>query len=82
MTPWSSRAARSQPADANKNVALVDTNYATSNGLKIGGTITIGGTKFTIIGTVAQPEGSNPPNVYIPLARAQSLAEQGPPAAA
>ena len=65
-------------ADANKNVAVVDANYATSNGLKTGGTITIGGAKFTIIGTVAQPEGSNPPNVYIPLARAQSLAEQGP----
>ena len=67
-----------KPADANKNVAVVDANYATSNGLKTGGTITIGGTKFTIIGTVTQPEGSNPPNVYIPLARAQSLAEQGP----
>jgi len=65
-------------ADATRNVAVVDANYATSNGLKTGGTITIGGTKFTIIGTVAQPEGSNPPNVYIPLARAQSLAEQGP----
>ena len=67
-----------KPADANRNVAVVDANYAASNGLKTGGTITIGGTKFTIIGTVAQPEGSNPPNVYIPLARAQSLAEQGP----
>ena len=67
-----------QPADANRNVAVVDANYAASNGLKTGGTITIGGAKFTIIGTVAQPEGSNPPNVYIPLARAQSLAEQGP----
>ena len=66
-----------KPADANQNVAVVDANYATSNGLKTGGTITIGGAKFTIIGTVAQPEGSNPPNVYIPLARAQSLAEQG-----
>ncbi|MGH3271664.1 MAG: ABC transporter permease [Trebonia sp.] len=67
-----------RPADANRNVAVVDANYASSNRLKTGGTITIGGAKFTIIGTVAQPEGSNPPNVYIPLARAQSLAEQGP----
>jgi putative ABC transport system permease protein len=67
-----------KPADANQNVAVVDANYATSNGLKTGGTITIGGAKFTIIGTVAQPESSSPPNVYIPLARAQSLAEQGP----
>jgi putative ABC transport system permease protein len=32
--------------------------------------------KFTIIGLVAQSEGSSPPNVYIPLARAQALAQQ------
>jgi len=38
----------------------------------------IGGTAFTIIGLVEQPEGSSPPDVYIPLARAQAIAEQGP----
>jgi putative ABC transport system permease protein len=65
-----------KPADADKNVALVDKNYAASNGLKTGGTITIAGVKFTIIGLVAQSEGSSPPNVYIPLARAQALAQQ------
>ena len=65
-------------ADADKNVALVDRNYAASNGLKTGGTITIAGVKFTIIGTVTQPESSNPPDVYIPLARAQALATKGP----
>ena len=52
----------------------MDTDYATSNKLKAGGTITIAGTKFTIIGLVTQPEGGTPPNVYIPLARAQALA--------
>jgi putative ABC transport system permease protein len=65
-----------EPADADKNVALVDKNYAASNGLKAGGTITIAGAKFAIIGLVAQSEGSSPPNVYIPLARAQALAQQ------
>ena len=65
-------------ADADKNVALVDKNYATANDLKIGSTIKVGGTSFTIIGLVTQPEASSPPNVYIPLARAQILAEQGP----
>jgi putative ABC transport system permease protein len=64
--------------DADKNVAVVDKNYATSRGLKTGGTVTVGGTKMTIIGTVTQPEGSNPPNVYIPLARAQAIARTGP----
>ncbi len=67
-------------SDADKNVALVDKGYAASNGLKAGGTITIGGTKFAIIGLVEQSEGSSPPNVYIPLARAQALAKQGPAA--
>jgi putative ABC transport system permease protein len=65
-------------ADADKNVALVDKGYAASNDLKVGGTMKIAGTKFTIIGLVEQPEGSNPPNVYIPLARAQALAGQSP----
>ena len=65
-------------SDADKNVALVDKGYAASNGLKAGGTMKIGGTKFTIIGLVEQPEGSSPPNVYIPLARAQAVAEKGP----
>ena len=63
-------------------MALVDKGYAASNDLKVGGTVKIGGTKFTIIGLIAQSEGSNPPDVYIPLARAQALAEQGRRAAA
>jgi putative ABC transport system permease protein len=65
-------------ADADKDVALVDKGYAASNGLKVGGTMKIGGVKFTIIGLVEQPEGSGPPNVYIPLASAQAVAKQGP----
>jgi len=65
-------------ADANKNVALVDKNYAAAHGLKVGKTITVASTKFTIIGIVSQPEASSPPNVYIPLARAQALATRGP----
>jgi putative ABC transport system permease protein len=65
-------------ADADKDVALVDKGYAASNGLKVGGTMKIGGVPFTIIGLVEQPEGSGPPNVYIPLARAQAVAKQGP----
>ncbi|HEX8007824.1 MAG TPA: ABC transporter permease, partial [Trebonia sp.] len=65
-------------ADNSENVAVVDKNYATANGLKVGGTITIASTKFTIIGTVTQPQGSNPPDVYIPLARAQALGKAGP----
>jgi putative ABC transport system permease protein len=69
-------------SDADKDVALVDQGYAASNGLKAGGTMKIAGTTFTIIGLVEQPEASSPPNVYIPLARAQAVTEQDPVAAA
>jgi putative ABC transport system permease protein len=60
-------------ADQNSDVALVDANYAASNHLKVGSTTTIGGTKFKVIGLLSQPESSSPPNMYIPLARAQAL---------
>jgi ABC-type lipoprotein release transport system permease subunit len=60
--------------DTNSNVAVVDANYATQQKLKVGSTIDVGGTNFKVIGTVDVPQGSSPPNVYIPLARAQKLA--------
>jgi putative ABC transport system permease protein len=65
-------------ADADKNVAVVDSNYATANNLKVGKTMKVGGVAFTIVGIVTQPQGAGPPDVYIPLARAQALATAGP----
>ena len=60
-------------ADNNSDVTLVDANYAAAHGIKVGSTTTIGGTKFTVIGLVSQPESGSPPNMYIPLSRAQAL---------
>jgi len=60
-------------ADQNSDVALADANYAASNHLKAGSVTTIGGTRFTVIGLLSQPESGSPPNMYIPLARAQAL---------
>jgi putative ABC transport system permease protein len=65
-------------SDANSNVAVLDSNYATQQKLKVGDTVTIGSssntaTKFTIIG-IAEDAGANPSDVYIPLERAQTLA--------
>jgi putative ABC transport system permease protein len=60
-------------ADANSDVALVDSDYAKSNKLAVGDTVTLAKTKFTIVGTVSQSAAGNPPDVYIPLARAQAL---------
>ncbi len=59
--------------DSNSDVAVVDADYATAHSLKVGSDITIAKHKFTIIGLVSQSEASNPPQVYIPLARAQAL---------
>jgi putative ABC transport system permease protein len=61
------------PADASSDVALVDSNYAKSSKLAVGGTVTLAKTKFTIVGIVSQSAASNPPDVYVPLARAQAL---------
>jgi ABC-type antimicrobial peptide transport system permease subunit len=66
-------------ADANSDVALVDSSYATQEKLSVGSTIAIGNSKgtttnFKVIGIVSEPAGDNPSDVYIPLAVAQSLA--------
>ncbi len=67
-------------ADDSSDVALVDASYATTNKLKVGGTIAIGDSKskatnFKIIGIVSEPAGDNPADVYIPLGVAQTLAD-------
>ena len=62
-------------SDAGSNVAVVDSNYATSKDLSVGSTMTIAGTDFKIIGIVRQPQGSGAADAYIPLDRAQALAQ-------
>jgi len=64
-------------ADANSDVAVVDSGYATQNKLGVGSVIDVGGTNFTITGIVSAPQGGSPPDVYIPLAKAQSLGKNG-----
>ncbi len=58
--------------DADANVAVADSAYAASHGLKTGSAVTIAGTRFTVIGLVRQAPGSSAPDLYIPLARAQA----------
>jgi putative ABC transport system permease protein len=60
-------------AEADADVAVVDSGYATSEDLKTGSALTIGGIKFTVIGVVRQAQATSPPDVYVPLARAQAL---------
>jgi ABC-type lipoprotein release transport system permease subunit len=60
-------------SDANSNVAVVDSSYAKQDKLTTGSKIDVAGTSFKVIGIVSQPQGGNPANLYIPLARAQAL---------
>lgn len=62
-------------SDAGTNVAILDSSYATTSSLAVGGTIDIGGTSFEIVGLVESSSGdaSTASNVYIPLDVAQSL---------
>ena len=60
-------------SDADSDVAVLDSGYAKANKLKPGSTVKVAGHAFTVIGLVAQPQGSSPPQVYLPLHRAQSL---------
>jgi putative ABC transport system permease protein len=63
--------------EANSDDALVDANYATQDGLQVNKTIDVGGTTFTIVGIISAPQGGNPPDVYIPLAKAQGIGKNG-----
>ncbi|KQP56622.1 ABC transporter permease [Agreia sp. Leaf283] len=61
--------------DTGTFVAVLDSAYATTAELAVGGTIDIGGTSFEIVGLVESSSGdaSTASNVYIPLDVAQSL---------
>jgi putative ABC transport system permease protein len=61
-------------ADAKSDVALVDANYAKSNKVAVGSTVTIAKTSFKVVGVVSVPSSASSYDYYIPLARAQALA--------
>jgi len=77
LGPLSSRTIKSgrtlRSSDTNADVTVVDSNYATSHDLRTGSTVTIDKTTFTVVGVVTQPQSGSPPDMYIPLARAQAL---------
>ena len=60
-------------SDASADVAVVDTSYAKSASLKVGSDVTLASTKFTVVGIVTEPASDSSADVYIPLARAQTL---------
>jgi putative ABC transport system permease protein len=60
-------------AESDSDVAVLDSVYAKSHGLTAGSAVTVGRARYTVIGMVSQPQGSSPPSIYVPLARAQAM---------
>ena len=65
-------------SDASANIALLDSAYATQQKLKVGSTVSVGnssnvGTSFKVVGIVDNG-AATPADVFIPLGRAQALA--------
>jgi ABC-type antimicrobial peptide transport system permease subunit len=67
------RAFKSGETDA--AVAVIDSAYAKEKKLAVGKTVTISKTKFTIIGVATADSGDSAANLYIPLKKAQTLAD-------
>nr|WP_297345558.1 ABC transporter permease [Amnibacterium sp.] len=62
-------------ADAGKDVAVLDSDYATSASKKVGSTVTIDAKTFSVVGIVksTSASGASASNLYIPLDTAQKL---------
>jgi putative ABC transport system permease protein len=56
--------------------ALVATSYASRQKLKVGSSLDLNGTTFTVIGLVSPPLGGQTADVYLPLKKLQALAHQ------
>ncbi|WNI22826.1 ABC transporter permease [Streptomyces sp. ITFR-16] len=61
--------------ETNGKVAVVDAAYAKEKKLSVGKTVTVHGTKFSIVGVSTADSGDAAANLYIPLQRAQTLAD-------
>ncbi|THA69326.1 FtsX-like permease family protein [Streptomyces sp. A0958] len=61
--------------ETNAEVAVVDSAYAKEKTLSTGKTVTVHGTKFTIIGVSTADSGDAAANLYIPLQQAQTLSD-------
>jgi ABC-type antimicrobial peptide transport system permease subunit len=63
-------------ATAGGREALISQTYAAKHSLKVGSTLDLNGTKFTVVGLVAPPLGGQSADVYLPLRQLQTLANQ------
>ncbi|MEU7300530.1 ABC transporter permease [Streptomyces sp. NPDC007206] len=62
--------------ETDAKVAVADSAYAKEKKYKVGSTVTVKGTKFTVIGIATANSGDSAANLYIPLKQAQTLADE------
>jgi len=60
-------------ASSTKREAIVNLSYARKQGIRLGGTVTVGGKKFKVIGFAKTPLGGQASDVYIKLSQLQAL---------
>jgi len=65
-------------APEDKGAALADSSYAGQKGLKVGDTISVGGSPLKIVGITRMPQGAQiaASNLYISLEKAQEIADR------
>jgi ABC-type antimicrobial peptide transport system permease subunit len=56
--------------------ALIATSYASRQKLKVGSSLDLNGTTFSVVGLVSPPLGGQTADVYLPLKQLQTLAHQ------
>ncbi|MEV5984480.1 ABC transporter permease [Streptomyces sp. NPDC052051] len=62
-------------SETNAKVAVADSAYAKKNKLEVGDTVTVKSVKFKVIGIATADSGDSAADLYIPLQRAQTLAD-------
>ncbi|MFF7444771.1 MULTISPECIES: ABC transporter permease [unclassified Streptomyces] len=62
-------------AQTNAKVAVLSTSYAKENSYKVGKTLKISGTTYTVIGIATASSSESTTDVYLPLKQAQTLAD-------
>ncbi|MFD9095440.1 ABC transporter permease [Streptomyces collinus] len=62
--------------ETNAAVAVADAAYAKQKKYEVGSTVTVKGVKFKVIGIATADSGDSAADLYVPLERAQTLADQ------
>ncbi|WP_409059351.1 ABC transporter permease [Streptomyces sp. SYP-A7185] len=62
-------------SESDAKVAVADASYAKEKKLAVGDTVTISGTKIEVVGIATPDSGDAAANLYLPLERAQTLAD-------